>query len=102
MKKRRNKIRLSIILISPIVTYFVYTFCRALAVSERGSSFAFGGEVLTLLIPVIAWIVYENILLSTQVRKETKGKDIDHCSNANNGRGILHITEINNIETLKQ
>ncbi len=68
MKKRKH-IRLYIFAIGSIFTYFLFHSARASAIAERGNTAAIGGEFLLLLLPLIAVIVYENIILTRKVIK---------------------------------
>ncbi len=87
MKKRKH-IWLYIFTISSIFTYFIFHSARASAIAERGNLTAIGGEFLLLLLPLIAIIVYENIILSKQVIKR-KPKE--------NKIGKIQIVGIKNI-----
>ena len=90
---------LSIMFTVIAITGIVFTFARATAIVERGSQ-AFGGEMLILLIPVIAWIIYCNVKTTKQEFKDYKLTDeaegADYISNSDCG-GSIQITDINEI-----
>ena len=70
----RKHIKLLIFAVSSIITYFLFHIARASAIAERGNSAAIGGECLLLLIPIIAVLFYENIVLTKKVAAKTKAK----------------------------
>ena len=87
MKQMKHK-RLYIFLVSSFITYFVYIYARTAAIAER-DNLAFGGEIMLWFIPVIALLLYENIVLQRREGREAKR----HCRDGN-----IHITSITDIK----
>lgn len=66
----RNKINIKAVIfcISSIVGLILFIIARIIATDARGNS-SIGGEYFLLLIPLISWGVFENILLQKKVSK---------------------------------
>ena len=88
-KLSKNKGKLIIFGVSAIATYFLFHAARSAAIMERGNSSAIGGECLLLLLPIIAVLVYDNIILTAKTFRKKK--------KANNDASI-HIISIDSIE----
>ena len=86
--KNKRKHYFYIIVISSVITYFLFHTARESAILERGNSNAIGGEILLLLLPIICLLIYENIVLSRKTHKQTKCKKTTG----------IHITGITNIQ----
>jgi hypothetical protein len=87
--KKTTKIKAAIFAVSSIVTYFIFHAARASAIAERGTSNAIGGEILLLLIPILAILFYDNIVLTAKVFKPK-------ANESNNA--TIRIEKINSIE----
>ena len=87
------KKKLYIFSITAFFTYFIFTSARASAVVSRGSNAA-GGEFLLLLLPAIAVLIYENVILSRKANRELKAEE----SNADTAK--IRIIKINDIQEL--
>ena len=92
----RNKINIKAVIfcISSIVGLILFIIARIIATDARGKS-SIGGEYFLLLIPLISWGVFENILL--QKKKVSKNPEFDE-----NGVYITNInSKCNNINCKK-
>ena len=65
--KKQTKLKLIILIASSIFTCFLYHEARMSAIVERGNADTIGGEFLLWLIPLVAELVYENVILSRSV-----------------------------------
>lgn len=92
-KIKKNKGKLIIFAASSVATYFMFHAARASAIAERGNANAIGGELLLLLIPLIALIIYDNISLAAKLFHTHKSK-----GNKKPNKTPIHIVKINSIE----
>ena len=77
--------------ITAFFTYFIFTSARASAVASRGNN-AIGGEFLLWLLPAIAVLLYQNVILSRKVNRELKAEE------SNSDTAQIRIVKINKIE----
>lgn len=90
--KKTTKTRAIILAVSAIATYFIFHAARASAIAERGTSNAIGGECVLLLLPIIAILFYDNIILTKKVFRKPKG----------NNDASIRIEKINSIEVVNK
>lgn len=88
--KKSTKTKIAIFATSSIITYFIFHAARASAISARGVSNAIGGEILFLLLPILAVLFYENIVLTKKLFYKPSPKA--------NKNPSIHIVKINSIE----
>ena len=94
--KNKHKIGLAVFAVSLFLTYFLFVFARTSAVAARGTEAALGGEFLVLLTPAIAWIAYQNIVLSIEAHKSNKTKKkAEQCDSG------IKITGFKSIEVVR-
>lgn len=92
MKRQKKKHYIYIGIISSLATYFLYTSARASAVAERGTNAVLGGEILLLLLPIIAILTYDNIILTRKIKAKSNRKA---KSTGIHITGIKSIQEVN-------
>jgi hypothetical protein len=88
--KNSTKNKITILAVSSIATYFIFHAARASAIAERGTSNAIGGECVLLLLPILAILFYDNIVLTLKVFKSKPKKA--------NKSATIHIESVDSIE----
>lgn len=90
----------NIIILVSFITYFIFIAARAVAVFQRGN-LALGGEMLLLLVPLVTWIIYRNILTTKEEIKDYKLTDESESLNyikCPDNVGSIQIMSIDKIE----
>jgi hypothetical protein len=86
--KKSTEIKAKIFVASSIITCYIFNSARTSAIAERGTSNAIGGEFLLLLLPIIAVLFYDNVILTKKVFRKPKA----------NKNATIHIEKIDSIE----
>lgn len=92
--------KINVCLIIGIITVVLFVITRICAVAARGTT-DFGGEAGIVFIPIIAWIVYQNILTTKEELRDYKiSAEAEHESyieisecNSTIQLSNIHVTE---------